>query len=286
MKLNKYINFLFIALFAMTSCSDDNDSDTSNSGDPDTTASGNYFPSTINDFWNYDVVNTDNVTDESVESTDNIYVASATGTTFNLEANNDTVANGTMNGLLTTTELSRTDTELTIDGTMELPAEISDLIEFEILLDNVKLYKLNASNGTQLSSSTNTAQQDFNGFPVTITYVITTKALGASDSMSLNGETYNDVITSSLKVNLKVSTVVTILGSPTPINILDPQDVLSITNYFAKDIGLVRSEADSDFNVSDIAITALELADVDLDGIPTSGSSTNIQELTDFSVAE
>ncbi len=286
MKLNKYINLLFIALFVMTSCSDDNDSDTSNPGDPDTTVTGNYFPSSLNDFWNYDVVNTDNATSESVESTDNIYVASVTNTTFNLEANNNTVANGTMNGLLTTTELSRTDTELTIDGTMELPAEISDLIEFDIVLDNVKLYNLNASNGTQLSSSTNTAQQDFNGFPVTITYMITTTALGSSDSMSLNGETYNDVITTSMKVNLKVSTVVTVASIPVTINILDPQDVLIITNYFAKDIGLVRSEADSDFNVSATAIAALEAAGVDLDGIPTSGSSTNIQEMTDFSVAE
>ncbi|WP_452597701.1 hypothetical protein [Pontimicrobium sp. MEBiC01747] len=288
MKLYKYTSLFLITLFTITSCSDDNNSDNQggNGGGEETATNANYYPSTLNDFWKYDVANTNNDTNETTNTTDDISVATETATNFTLEANNNTVANGTMNGLLTTTTLSRTNTKLIINGNLELPPAISDLIEFDINLNNIALYDVDANNGTELSTTTNTVQQDFNGFPVSITYVITTKALGSSASMSLNGETYNDVLKANFKVNLKVVTTVTVAGFPIDIDIIEPQDAISIDNFFAKDIGLVRSEANSGYSISAAAITALEAAGIDLGGIPTSISTTNIQELTDYMVAE
>lgn len=280
-----FLRIILLFAIVLTSCSTDETVQT-NSYTNETTEAGNYYPSTLDSFWNYDVSNTDNSSNETLMTTDNIYVDNVTATFFTLGANNNTIANGTMNGLLTSSELSRTDTELILNGNLELPEELSDLIDFEINLNAIKLYKINATNGAELSNSSNTIQQDFNGFPLTINYEITTNALGNEDTISLNGDTYNTVTIADFKLKLTVTTTITVAGFSVDINILEPQDVISITNYFAKDIGLVRSQANTNFTISSTAITALEAAGIDLDGIPTSASITNIQELTDYNIME
>ena len=279
----KYYKFYFIALLTLTtvfSCSDE-DSDTPNdpiTEDPNTVA-GNYFPLTISDYWNYDVIDINNATSETINSTDNLYVASETAGTYDLDVNNGLIANGAMNSYLSNVSLERTETKLISNGALELPAEISDLIDFDINIDNIILYDTEANNNVELSSNSNSVQQDFNGVPVTINYTLSSKSIDFSEEMMINGTNYNNVITTKLILNLNVIATLSIIN----IDIIEPDNVLVITNYFSKDIGLVKAEANTSYQISPTAISALEFAGYEIN-VPTSGSSTNIQNLTTYSV--
>ena len=158
MKTKKIFYLFLITSLLITSCSSDDDSN--NSGE--ISQPGNYFPSSLNNYWNFNVVNTDNDTNESTVSTDSLYVASETGTIFSLGVNDNMVANGTMDSFLTNGNLTPTENNLIFNGTLELPPEISNLVDFEINLSNVVLYDTEAALGAELSSNSNTIEQDFN----------------------------------------------------------------------------------------------------------------------------
>lgn len=278
----KIILLSFLAVFAL-SCSDEGVQNPNNTNE--TATDGNYFPSTENDFWNYEVSNTDNTTSETITSNDSLYVVSETANTFMLDVNEGMPANGTMNGFLSSGSLTRTNTALILNGTLELPEEIASLFNFDITLNDFILFDASAVTNTELSANTNTISQDFNGLPITITYVLSTKALGNSENITLNDTLYNKVTASQLTLNISVSTIVSFGGFPITVAILDPQDILVSTNYFADTIGLVQATSQSNYQISDTAIAALEAAGQTL-AIPTSGSSTNIQNLNIFFVAE
>jgi hypothetical protein len=278
----KIILLSFLAVFAL-SCSDEGVQNPDNTNE--TAADGNYFPSTENDFWNYRVSNTDNATSETITSNDSLYVVSETANTFMLDVNEGMPANGTMNGFLSSGSLTRTNTALILNGTLELPEEIAAVFDFDITLNDFILFDASAQTNTELSANTNTISQDFNGLPITITYELSTKALGNPENIMLNDTLYNKVTASQLTLNISVSTIVSFGGFPITITILDPQDILVSTNYFADTIGLVQATSQINYQISDTAIAALETAGETL-AIPASGSSTNIQNLTTFFVAE
>ena len=277
MKTKKIFYLFLITSLLITSCSSDDDSN--NPGE--ISQPGNYFPSSLNNYWIYDVMSTDNSINETTVSTDSLYVISETATTFTLDVNDNMMANGAMDSFLTNGILTPTENNLTLNGTLELPPEISDLVDFEINLSNVILYDTEATLGAELSSNSNTIEQDFNGIPISINYELTTNALGFSESMTLNGETYSNVISSDLKLNLSVIATIDVSGFPIDIAILESQDVLSITNYYVQSIGLVRSESESSYEISD----AFQLTGIEI-GVPVSGSTSNIQELFEYLVAE
>ncbi|WP_299886693.1 hypothetical protein [uncultured Lacinutrix sp.] len=282
----KFIKNTFASIFcviAIVSCSDESIIQDENA--PGTNVTGNYFPSTVNDYWKYTVENIDDATGETIVANDSLYVATQTASNFTLGVNDNMIANGAMNGLLTSGELTRTDATLVLNGVLQLPQGISDITDFEINLDNVILYNVNANTGDVLSTVANTLQQDFNGFPITINYTLSTIAQGFSETLNLNGQNYNDVTSTQLKLNLSVSTSIPVGPISVDVSILDAQDVLVSNNYFAKDIGLVNSQTNTMYEISAAAITALEAAGVTID-IPESSSSSNSQVLTNHMVTE
>ena len=284
MKSLRYSILPIISLVFLVSCSDESvNNDDTGSGDP--AIEGNYFPSTIGNYWKYDVSTTDNNTNDNVISQDSLYVIAETASTLMLDVNDGLPANGPIIGLLSSGTLTKSDTTLSLDGVLELPAEISDLINFDIVLNNFVLYDTEASNNTQLASNSNTITQDFNGFPLTITYQLTSTLLGFDESLSLNGTTYSNVVSSNIKLNLSVSTTIIVVGVEFPLAILVPQDILVSTNYYAEGIGLIQADSNTNYQISATAITALEAVGITLP-IPASGSTTIDQVIADYFVAE
>lgn len=284
MTRNKKIIFLCISTALVISCSTEG-VENSNNTTSESTVEGNYFPSVVNDFWNYEVSNTTNLDMETTLSTDSLYVVSQNTNTFMLEVNEGMPANGILCGILSSGNLTKSNTNLVLNGSLALPEEIASVFNFEITLNNLVLFDASAENNTLLSSTTNTISQDFNGLPVTITYLLSTKALGNFDNLSLNDTIYNTVTASQLTLNLSVSTTISFGGFPINITILEPQDILVSTNYFADTIGLVQASSEINYQISATAIAALEAAGQSL-VIPDSGSSTNIENLMTFSVTE
>jgi hypothetical protein len=285
MKNLKHIVLAFITMLFIVSCSEDNNENNTNNTTGINTIEGNYFPSSLDNYWKYDVTSTDNTTNQNIVSLDSLYVINETATTAILDINDGLPANGPITGLLASGTLTKSDTTLAVDGALELPAEITDLIDFEIALNNFVLYNIEANNNTQLASNSNSITQDFNGFPLTIAYQLSSTALGYSENLELNGTLFSNVVSSKMTLNLSVSTTITVAGISFPLSILDAQDILVSTNYYVEDIGLVQADSNTNYQISATAITALEAAGVNLP-IPASGSTSVLQTLADYSLAE
>jgi len=233
----------------------------------------------------YDVSNFNITTGENITSTDSLYIATETPNAFTFGVNDNMIANGTINSLLTSGSLTRTETTLSLDGDLALPQELADFIDFELMLNTIVLYDVQAGIGTELSTTTNTVTQMVGTFPVTITYTLTTTAQEFLESYTLLGQNYTNVATADLILTLEAATNIDVGGVSIPLPILNEQDVLVSTNFFAKDVGLIRAVTTTEYEIDPTAVSALEAAGVML-GVPTTSSSFNTQELTSFSLEQ
>jgi len=276
----KQILLSFLLLFFIASCTDDDDG---GSTDDDSTAqdnplSGDFFPSNADNEWNYDVTNTNNETDDSLNSTDRLYLDTP-GDPFILKANTG-VSNGTMTGILTNGTLSKTD--ITLNATGQLAISVDGLEDINIPYTDAILYNLNAADGSELSSFTGTITQTIQSFPVTINYTLKTAQVKNWSGIDINGQAYSDVTQSTFILNMKIDITLPIVGEKP---VVDEQDALIITNYFGKNIGLIQTEANTKITPNSETIMLLEsIPDINTNQIPSSISITNIQNLTDYTV--
>lgn len=291
MKNLQILSFVFIATLFFSSCSNSSDDDDGSSNNGPQT--GIYFPSSVGDVWTYNVENTNQEnSDLDYSTTDFMTVGTETGNSFTLIANNDlTPAGGTMNAILTTGTLTRGESTLSFSGDLQLSEEFSDFSLSSISLQNVELYDLSASNNEILSEFSNTLNEEFdlNGsvIPLTINYVVTTKKISTSNSLIVDGETYSNIIKTKLTLSLKVIASLDLLGlgNPTDYDLLPIQEVLVIENYFAEEIGLVKSEAVQSYVLNEGLVSTLTNLNIDL-GIPAVSHVENTQELDSYLIAD
>ncbi|MBN2867892.1 MAG: hypothetical protein JXK08_04410 [Flavobacteriaceae bacterium] len=277
MKLTQSISLLIISLLVFN-CSDNNDNTIT---DNQNQFSGEFLPLSIDNQWNYDVENTNNNTSETTNTQDVLKVESETTSGFSLTVNDGQIANGTMSGILTTGDLSLTETTLATNGTVGLPV---DILDFEIQLDNALLYDTEATNGEQLSIQSGTFTQDFQGYPITINYSLFSTQLENLENMEVLGVNYDTVTSANISLELSVSTEVTVLGFTQTISILDTQNVLYVDAFYAKNIGLISATANSGYTLNPSTVTILEQLGADLSMLPTSTSIVNTQELTSYAL--
>lgn len=279
---------LTVALF-VASCSSDDDGGTNPPTNPPTDNTGNYFPLTVDDYWNYDVEYTDNNdSNNNFSSSDFLYVASETNGSFDLGVNTNDIANGAMNGILVNGTLERTESTLVLDGSISIPFPGFETSSIDFT--DMVLYDLNAANNSELSSTSGSLTQDIDTggtlgiITVTINYRVSSHQINNNSSVTADGTNYSMASKSTFKLNLGV-TIPNALVTGTTIPIINNQDVTVATNYFVENIGMVKSESSIDYEVSQTAIEFFEFAQIEIP-FPTSGSATNVQEMTDYMVAE
>lgn len=281
------LSFALIATLMFTSCSSDDDGD--NNNEP---ILGDYFPSSNTNIWTYDVDNTSstdpdlNFTDES----DFVTIETSTGNSFTLEVNNGGIPNGTMNGFISNGTLNRGESTLAFTGNMELPEEFDDFSDETIMLQNFVLYDLNAVNNAVMDEINDTIIEDLdlNGttVPITVVYSLTSEKINSMNSMSVNGESYSNVIRTRITLNMDIFASIDILGGNNPIDydIIEDQNVLIIDNYFSEDVGLIKSEAVQAYQLEQQFIDLMALIpNNDLD-VPESMNVENVQDLDDYQV--
>ena len=66
--------------------------------------------------------------------------------------------------------------------------------------------------------------------------------------------------------------------------LLNPQDVISADCYFAADVGVIQSVAETSYQLSQTTLNLLQLAGVDISNFITATSSTNTQDLTGYNL--
>ena len=277
-------SILFLFALSVISCSnetyEEEDMDISNPDSP-----VNYAPNTLSDYWVYDVERTSVDTPEmNFTGSDSLYIATSIGNSFTYEVNNGLTALGTMNTLLINGSLSKTTTTLNFTGNLDLPIDLP--ITEMPTIDALKLIDLEASNGEILTSFSNSFSEtlDIQGtiLPIEISYDLATSKENFYTSTTLNGMTYSNVYEATLKLNIAVTGTITVFGTSQTINVIQPQDVLSIRYFYGGNIGLLRAESTQGFELSSEIISLIQqLGETDM---TISSNTVSVEELKDYLV--
>ena len=122
----KRIFALLTLVFILTGCNDEAYESDSNSSVND--PAGDFLTITPQSYWIYDVQSTsEDLPNMDFTAQDSIYVTSASGNDVMLSANDNGMANGSMNGILTNGTMGVTPTSWSFSGGLELQENFSDL---------------------------------------------------------------------------------------------------------------------------------------------------------------
>jgi hypothetical protein len=281
--MNSKIFFLIVTVFAFSCSSESVDSSVAENNASD------FFPNNANSYWKYVVdSNSEDLPDMNFAALDSVYVAESSDNSISLAANNDASANGRMNMILTSGTLYKTDNTLALDGSIDLTENIADLgFADSFTLTGLTLYDLEASNEsimfTETGTSSNSIPIQDTEVPVDLNFEIQTKKLNFYDSKTINQINYNNVFEGELTLSLEINATISLLGFPQTVTFLDPQDILSISYYFAESIGMVNAQASQGFALSDELTTLLTLANIPLE-IPSSINISSSEVLSDYAL--
>ncbi len=255
------ILFLMVAALLFTGC----DSDDSGGTQTDF----QYLPLSVNNTWDY------NVTTEGSTLNDRLEVVSASANSFQLEAT-PTVPNAIMTNVLSNGALTTSNGKLM--GTGALDFNFLGLENLNINVQNAALYDQNAAVNTTLFTTMGSSTQSLQGFNLEIEYTATTIQQEDVASMAVNGMTYNDVIHSQLIINAKIGSPLTVSGFTTVVSVMPAQDVFIVDNYWAKDVGLIKSDSQFSYQLADLSAFQIPLP------FPENNEVLTVQTLTSFSV--
>ena len=278
--------YLFIGFVFILSCDDEAyDSNMDNSND----ITSDFSPSGGNDYWIYDVESSStDVPEMNFTATDSIYLSSVDENSFTLNANNDGVANGSMNILLTNGTISKTLTTLAFNGNIDVPQNLLDLgFTQDLSIENMTLLNLEASNNEEMFvQETNFSEIiDIMGtdVPVEISSRISTKKINFYTNETINDTNYNDVFEAEFALNISVNGTFSVAGFTQSVPILETQDVMKVTYFYANNIGLIRAETSQGISLSSQLTGLLELLSIPLE-FPANVSIEGIEELSDYSI--
>ena len=276
---------LFLFALSIVSCSNETyEEEDMDVTDPDTSPT-TYVPNTLGDYWVYDVERTSpDIPEMNFTGSDSLYIATSSVNTFTYKVNNDMAALGTMNTLLVNGSLSKTSTTLDYTGSLDLQIDLP--ITEMPTIENLKLMDLEASNGEILSDFSNSFSEtlDIQGtaIPIEINYALTTSKENFYPTTTLNGMAYSNIFEATLKLNISVTGTITVFGISQAIDIIQPQDVMTVSYYYGGNIGLIRAETAQGFELSSEITSLLEqLGETDL---TMSAQTIGVEELRDFRV--
>ncbi len=278
--------YLFIGFVFILSCDDEAyDSNMDNSND----ITSDFSPSGDNDYWIYDVESSStDVPEMNFTATDSIYLSSVDENSFTLNANNDGVANGSMNILLTNGTISKTPTTLVFDGNIDVPQNLLDLgFTQDLSIENMTLLNLEASNNEEMfvqeSNFSETIDIMGTDVPVEISSRISTKKIYFYTNETVNGTNYSDIFEAEFALNIGVNGTFSVAGFTQIVPILEAQDVMKVTYYYANNIGLIRAETSQGISLSSQLTSLLEFLNIPLD-FPANVSIEGVEELSDYSI--
>jgi len=258
--------FLCMLAVAISACSPD-------SGD-DTTPS-NYLPITDSSYWTYDVTGTA----EGISGRDSIYVANDTvinSVTYKkIKARSPRV--GFYSNLVHQAALRKSGSKVLATGTNSF--SFAGEVPISLSVTDFVVFDSAASENAVLDSESGTDTQTVNNIPLTLNYTISSKAGAHYPTWTAaDGTVYQDVTVSKYIISLKVTAQFE--GVPFPITVLDTQDVLVSTLYYAADMGVVTANTNIQYQLQDFSSLGITLP------IPQSDSESMLEVLDTFQIAD
>ena len=276
MKKNIFTLGLLSLLFIVGCSSDDDNAGNNGAENPDPVVK-NYFPLSLENTWSYE----NKTTIDGNEQLSNEEVTVEEKNTENdtdfyqLNSTVDNPLAPSVTSVLSNGELYKNNQTLFFNGDIDLGFE-AELGDFELDLSQVVVFDANANPNQLLFSDSNSFTQSFNGIDLNVTYGVTSTNGDQFESMEVNGVTYEDVISSSLSISLEVTAGQGFLT----ITLLEEQNIITATHFFANQVGIIKSEVDINVEFEDLSALPLP---VELPELPEINTKVE-QGLTDFNV--
>ena len=244
--------FLLILVTTLVSCSSDD-----SSNDTEEVVS-NHFPLTVGNSWTYNNETTyqDGASTNSQETLTVESTSEEQGVTYyKLESDASINEKGFFTGILTAGSLIMADNQLIYNG--ELSVDLSgfglDLDNLSIPLNNIIVFDAEANSGENLTQINDVITRNVNlpqvgTVPFTIEYNLRTVQNEFLNSYTVNEEEFQDVLSAGIIVNLEIS--VSLSGFQIPI--LQSQDAIQMTNYYADNVGLIKSETSINYDFEEL----------------------------------
>ena len=262
----KKITLLFVLIIIVSCSTNDNKQE-----DP-VVEVYNYFPLTLSSYWNYNNENEEGIAKDSLYTSSNEVLNGLNYTKF--------IASEPISGFMTSMmsqNLMRTaESKLFLNGEFGTPL-IEGFPDISIPLTDLIIYDKEAENGTLLSEEIGEISEIIDDIPIIINYTISTIQGDILDE-GTGAFTTNKVLTSSIILNLSISTNIEILGTVIVIPILQAQDVIKTTNYFASGVGLIFSESLIEYELEDLSSLGIDLP------IPSEDSSSATQNINTYQI--
>lgn len=249
-----------LSLFLMMSCSSDDDSNIQNNDDPTPEPEvKNYFPSAEGNTWSYENKTTSNANEQTANEEVNVQENNTEGDTefFSLNSTLDNSLAPSVTNVLSNGELFKTDQILFLNGDIDLGFD-AGLGDFALDLSQVVIFDANANPNQLLFSDSNSFSQDFNGINLSVDYEIVSESGEQFDTLEVNGIVYEDVISARLAVNLEVTAGQSIFT----VAIIEDQEVINATHYFANEVGLIKSEVEVNIEFEDLSDLPVEIPEI------------------------
>ena len=257
-----FIIALFCMLFAACSSSVDASSDANN--DIPTA----FFPLKNANWWTYKVQ-----TQLPGFLRDSIYVKADTlinGLVFK-KIKSRFAPNGFYSSTIRNNGIRINGSSLKLSGSIEVNAGLPAPIVFSV--SDFTFFKENAQQNDLLSAASGSFQQTIQGYPLTFMYTLSSYFDGSLTSFTTTtNKSYVNVKKSKIVLNLKIT--YTIPGLGLTATILQPQDVVVSTQYYAHNIGMVYANTDINYTLS--AVPGVTLP------IPSTGSQNQKEFLDTF----
>ena len=259
--MKRLMAIAFGALSLLSACSpSDNDSE------PITTET-DYFPEETGNFWVYKVSGT------NFESgRDSLYVANDTIISGNSckKFKTKTLPLGFYSNSANNNSIRKVNDKIVLTGSAGL--NFGEALPVDVSLTDFVIFKQSAVADEELDSETGVIEQEFDGFPLTITYTLKTIAMGRLPNFTApDQKSYSDIL--KVKTILKLQITTDLGGLAVPV--LRSQDVITSTQYYSKNIGVVYANTTITYNLEAIASTF---------GIPQTTTQTSEEVLDIYSV--
>lgn len=266
----KKIILLLVGL-SIFSCSSDDETPITENQTSDFT---NALPLNNGNYWNYNVVGT-------ATTNDHLYIFGdeTIGAYTYKKFKTTNPPTGFYSSSLNNNDVRKDNGKLLLTGSLNLPQGQSLPIGLDLSVTDFIIFKEYATNGELLNEKAGSFQQTVNNIPLTIEYKLRSyggENIGSFTSPSPDNTVYPNVKSTKIIVNLKVTTTQTIAGIPITITVLQPQDVLTSTQYLSKNIGVVYTKTLTTYTLD--ATVAGQL------GIPATNTQNQEEFLDTYSV--
>jgi hypothetical protein len=225
MKKVALLSLFFVII--LQSCSNDETTLEASTGN-------SFFPFLTGNFWNYkpDFNNSNSLKDSLFIKRDTVI----NGLTYKKFKTQNTPT-GFYCAILNGNSLRQSGNKLLLTGNAGL--DFSAALPIDLALNDFVVFSENAAANEELATKSGNLNQTFSSLPLTMNYNLRSVAVSSLPSYTTSGNrTFQDVKSVNVIFNLKITT----LFAGFPVTIMNQQDVVTCTLYYAKNIGVVYAK--------------------------------------------